>query len=51
VLWQDESYDHIIRNEADYREKARYIWENPVRRGLVADPATWPWWGCGQQGE
>lgn len=47
-LWRDESYDHIVRNETDYHEKARYIWENPARQGLAPDPADWAWWGHGQ---
>jgi REP element-mobilizing transposase RayT len=46
-LWQDESYDHIIRNREDYEEKAAYILDNPRRRGLVVDGAQWPWWGKG----
>ncbi len=49
-VWQAGCYDHIIRNEADYREKARYIWENPLRRGLVRDPAHWQWWSRGVEG-
>ena len=28
-LWQRNYYDHILRNEADYMEKLRYIQENP----------------------
>ena len=28
-LWQRDYYDHIIRNEADYLEKWKYIDENP----------------------
>jgi len=46
-LWQHESYDHIVRDEADYQEKAAYIFDNPKRAGLVNDPAEWPWWGVG----
>ena len=30
-LWQRGFYDHILRNEADYYEKLRYIDENPDR--------------------
>lgn len=37
-VWQDESYDRSIRDEAEYREKWNYIWENPVRAALVAFP-------------
>ena len=30
-LWQRSYYDHIIRNEQDYIEKAQYILNNPAR--------------------
>lgn len=30
-LWQRSFYDHIIRNDEDYYESARYIEENPLR--------------------
>ena len=30
-LWQRSYYDHIIRNDADYIEKANYILTNPAR--------------------
>ena len=29
TIWQRNFYEHIIRNEADYLEKLRYIAENP----------------------
>lgn len=50
-LWQDESYDHILRDQGDYLEKAAYIYDNPRRKGLVDDPAKWPWWGIGSGGQ
>ncbi len=50
-LWQDESWDRIIRGRADYEETAHYIWNNPMERGLVDDPAKWPWWGRGGNDE
>jgi len=46
-LWQEEHYDHVLRNEQDYREKAHYIYMNPVQAGLIDDPVKWPWWGLG----
>jgi REP element-mobilizing transposase RayT len=46
-VWQEETYDHMLRNTEDYVEKARYIYENAMRRGLVRDPADWPLWGTG----
>jgi len=42
-FWQDESFDHWVRNPAE-REKIRiYIECNPVVAGLVARPEDWPW--------
>ena len=32
-LWQRSYYDHIIRNEVDYKEKWEYIDTNPLRWG------------------
>jgi REP element-mobilizing transposase RayT len=46
-LWLDESYDRIIRNEKEYRKFARYIFENPVRAGLVQRGEDWKWWHAG----
>ena len=48
-VWQEETYDHIIRDRQDYETKSRYIWANPVRAGLTDDPTDWPWWGHGLQ--
>ena len=50
-LWRDESWDRIIRGRANYEETAHYIWNNPMARGLVDDPAKWPWWGRGSDDE
>jgi len=33
-FWQDESYDHLVRSEAQYAHYMRYTQENPVRAGL-----------------
>ncbi len=30
-IWQDRWYDHIIRNQEDYDEHLKYIYENPIR--------------------
>ncbi len=42
-LWQDESYDRIIRDAKEHRQKLRYIQNNPVRAGLVDRADEWPW--------
>ena len=42
-LWQDESFDHVLRSHESVREKVEYICRNPVRKGLVAEPDDYPW--------
>jgi REP element-mobilizing transposase RayT len=43
-FWQDESYDRIIRDEEEYRKFAKYIFENPVKAGLIERGENWKWW-------
>jgi putative transposase len=38
-FWQDESYDHWVRNAKEFDRIVGYIDENPVSAGLV----SWPW--------
>ncbi len=40
-LWQRESFDRIIRNEAEYLEKATYIVNNAVKAEIVEDGWTY----------
>jgi len=35
ALWQRYGYEHVLRDDEDTRAVARYIFENPVRAGLV----------------
>jgi len=42
-FWQDESFDHWVRNEAQFIKIRKYIEQNPVAAGLVAKPEDWPW--------
>ncbi|HLB27241.1 MAG TPA: transposase [Dehalococcoidia bacterium] len=44
-LWQRSFYDHVLRTEEDIGDVAEYIWNNPVRAGLVADREAYPYWG------
>ncbi|MEE9296823.1 MAG: transposase [Phycisphaerae bacterium] len=37
TLWQKRFYDHIVRKSEGIAEVARYIYENPDRKGLTAD--------------
>ena len=45
TLWQQNYYDHIARGEEDVKAMCQYIMLNPVRKGLVDDPAKWPYSG------
>jgi REP element-mobilizing transposase RayT len=42
-VWQEESFDHVLRSEESFAEKLEYIRQNPVRRGLVARPEDYRW--------
>lgn len=42
-VWQDESWDRIVRNAAEFDEKMEYMIRNPVKAGLVADPSDYLW--------
>lgn len=42
-LWLDESFDHIIRSQAELEEKIEYIKQNPVKKGLAAEPSHYRW--------
>jgi len=37
------SYDMNIWSEKKIHEKLNYMHNNPVKRGLVAQPGDWPW--------
>ena len=34
-VWNREFQDRIVRNESEYREKWKYIFENAIKVGLV----------------
>jgi REP element-mobilizing transposase RayT len=42
-FWQDESFDHWVRNDHQFERIVRYIEENPVKAGLVKSAWDWPW--------
>jgi formylmethanofuran dehydrogenase subunit E-like metal-binding protein len=43
-LWQQESFDRIIRDEKEYNEKMTYMYYNPFKKELVDDPEKYEWW-------
>jgi len=44
-LWQKKFYDHILRTKDSPEAVAWYIWMNPVRKGLCAQPDQYPYSG------
>jgi len=42
-VWQEESFDHMLRSEGSFQDKLEYIRQNPVRRNLVARPEDYRW--------
>ena len=42
-FWQARYYDFNVYSERKRAEKLRYMHRNPVKRGLVAEPAAWAW--------
>ncbi len=42
-IWQRRFWEHTIRDEEEYRAYCDYIHFNPVKHGLVNDPADWPY--------
>ena len=45
TLWQPEFFDHVLRSGENYGEKWIYVFDNPVRAGLVTASANWPFAG------
>jgi type I restriction enzyme R subunit len=43
VFWQDESFDHWVRDEEELARVVQYIEYNPVAAGLCVRAETWPW--------
>jgi putative transposase len=47
TVWQEESFDHVLRSSESLDQKIQYVLENPVRHGLVQDCPDYPWlWRC-----
>jgi REP element-mobilizing transposase RayT len=42
IVWQDERFDHIVRNEQEFQGYWEYIRQNPVKAGLSSTPENYP---------
>jgi putative transposase len=43
-IFQDESFDRIIRNDKEFFEKLNYVLNNPVKRGLIENGYAYKWY-------
>ena len=43
AFWQQESYDHCIRNPDELHRIIMYVLNNPVKIGLVKEWKEWKW--------
>ena len=43
-VWRDESFDRIIRGQREFDHKIHYMYLNPVKAGLTADPDNYVGW-------
>lgn len=42
-IWQHRYWEHLLKDEADYRHHVDYIHYNPVKHGLALNPMDWPY--------
>lgn len=42
TIWQRRFWEHMIRDESDFRRHMDYIHYNPVKHGYVNSVAEWP---------
>jgi type I restriction enzyme R subunit len=42
-VWQDESFDHVLRHNESIDAKLLYLMENPVAAGLARNPLAYKW--------
>ena len=42
-IWEEESFDHVLRSNESLKMKCEYIRQNPVVAGLVEGPEEYQW--------
>jgi putative transposase len=51
TFWQDESFHHRVRDEAELDRLVHYVEYNPLSGGLAANPRAWQWSSARLAGE
>ena len=49
-FWEDESYDHLVRDADEFHRIENYILNNPVRAGLARSAEASSWCGVSTRG-
>ena len=44
-IWQPDFFDRRLRSVESYHQKWLYLWENPIKSGMVKRPEDWPYQG------
>ena len=47
-FWQEESYDHLVRDQSEFESIRHYIEQNPVRAGLAREASEYRWSSAGR---
>lgn len=42
-IWQRRFWEHLLRDDEDWRKHMEYIHYNPVKHGYVEHPGDWPY--------
>ncbi|MFN8488846.1 MAG: transposase [Caldilineaceae bacterium] len=42
-FWQEETFDHVVRDADELLRIRQYVVQNPVKAGLVKQWDEWPW--------
>ncbi len=43
IVWQDGFFEHRLRRDESWEEKAAYVLNNPARAGLIQEGEPWPY--------
>ena len=49
AFWEADYFDRYMRNEDHLMRTIEYVENNPVKAGLVEEPADWPWSSASRQ--
>ncbi len=44
-IWQKDFFDRQLRSGESYHQKWLYLWENPIKEGLIKNPEEWLYQG------